>query len=345
MTEDEIRKLLGGYATDALSADERRILFEAALDDQELFNALQNEDALHELLADPVARDQVRRALARPIAGRPGFWSRRWVFGVAIPALAAVTLIVLMNRANAPRLIAPPVEIASSPAPRPAPLEPAAPEPAPVETKPQAKQYLKAQPLDRVARAAPSPSPAAAPAAAPAAIPRLALPSPAVQREATGTAMASLRVGAPPEMPAAVRQQFSAGFAANVPLYLGPLVRYSVVRSGPAGDDIRVQVTTGLAGYLALYQVDAAGNSKRVYPLNDVAAPVLTALTIQIPATPIKASDAKDRLRLVVIPLLAPAAQSVGTVGGVVNGAVNKDASPFPASAAPLVVDIPLGPN
>jgi hypothetical protein len=46
MTQDEIRKLLGGYATDALTADERRILFEAALEDQDLFNALQNEDAL-----------------------------------------------------------------------------------------------------------------------------------------------------------------------------------------------------------------------------------------------------------------------------------------------------------
>ncbi len=40
MTQDEIRKLLGGYATNALTADERRILFEAALEDQELFNAL-----------------------------------------------------------------------------------------------------------------------------------------------------------------------------------------------------------------------------------------------------------------------------------------------------------------
>ncbi len=40
MTQDEIRKLLGGYATNALTADERRMLFEAALEDQELFNAL-----------------------------------------------------------------------------------------------------------------------------------------------------------------------------------------------------------------------------------------------------------------------------------------------------------------
>ena len=63
MTQEEIRKLLGGYATNALSADERRILFEAALEDQELFNALQNEDALKELLDDPVLRDQMKSCL------------------------------------------------------------------------------------------------------------------------------------------------------------------------------------------------------------------------------------------------------------------------------------------
>ena len=46
MTQEEIRKLLGGYATNALSADERRILFEAALEDQELFDVLAKEQAL-----------------------------------------------------------------------------------------------------------------------------------------------------------------------------------------------------------------------------------------------------------------------------------------------------------
>ena len=41
-----------------------RTLFEAALEDQELFNALQNEDALKELLDDPVAaRSKSVRAL------------------------------------------------------------------------------------------------------------------------------------------------------------------------------------------------------------------------------------------------------------------------------------------
>src|SRR5579863_10622552 len=151
MTQDEIRKLLGGYATNALSADERRILFQAALEDQELFNALQDEDNLRELLADPVTREQVRQVLDAPDrqARRPSFWSRRWMFGVAIPAVAAVILVVVMNRANAPRLIAPVQEIASAPPTQsretatPAPITPA---PKLDASAPQAKKQSAARP-------------------------------------------------------------------------------------------------------------------------------------------------------------------------------------------------------
>ena len=48
MTRDEIRGLIGGYATGSLSEAERRTLFEAALDDQELFDELAREQALKE---------------------------------------------------------------------------------------------------------------------------------------------------------------------------------------------------------------------------------------------------------------------------------------------------------
>jgi Domain of unknown function (DUF4384) len=337
MTQDEIRKLLGGYATNELSADERRILFEAALEDQELFNALENEDALRELLADPVSRDQVRRALAVPMASkrRPGFWSRRWVLGVAIPAVAALIVVAIMNRANAPRLIAPPVQIASNEmrsSARPAPAEI---KPAPLEVKPLAKQHVAAKKLDRVVSAEPANAA------------RLVLPRP-VQLQSPRAAIASLTVNGAPRMPEAVRQQFSAGFAGNVPQYQGPLVRYSIVRSGPAGDGVRVAVTTSIPGYLALYEVDAAGNSKRVYPSSDVAAPVQPTVTIRIPTDPIKMAGARDRLRLVVVPQAVVVSQSfgaVGTVGGFVNGVVDQAASTLPAAPTPLVVDIPLAPN
>ena len=63
MSREEIQKLLGGYATDTLSEAERRALFEAALEDQELFDALAKEDALRDVLRDPSARQQLIAAL------------------------------------------------------------------------------------------------------------------------------------------------------------------------------------------------------------------------------------------------------------------------------------------
>ena len=53
---------------------------------------------------------------------------------------------------------------------------------------------------------------------------------------------------------------------ANAPLYTGPLVRYSVLRSGPSGDAVRIEVVSQLAGNLALYRTDAAGQWQRVFP-------------------------------------------------------------------------------
>jgi hypothetical protein len=314
MTQGEVRKLLGGYATNALSAEERRILFQAALEDQELFNALENEDALRELLADPVSREQVRRALARPIEGkRSGFRFRRWVLAVALPAAGAVILIAVMDRANAPRLIAPPVQIASR------------------QLGPQAKERVEAKSLDRL------------PPAAPVAAPRLAAPpasAPAAGFGSTRATAARLRLGGATRIPDTIRQQFASGFDLNAPLYQGPLVRYSLVRSGPAGDRISVQVTSAMAGYLALYEVDAAGNLKRIYPASDPASPVAAGLTVEIPDSPIKMAATSQRLRLVVVPANSPAV--VDRLGG---SAVNKEAPLFQAPATPLVVDIPLAPN
>jgi hypothetical protein len=341
MTQDEIRKLLGGYATDALTADERRMLFEAALDDQELFNALGNEDALRELLDDPVSRDQVRRALAGPIASkRPRFSSRRWLVGVAIPAAVAVILIIMMNRANAPRLIAPaPQTMATNIAPG-APAEVTAKlEPAPKE----ARKQSKAKALNKIAPNAIAAPQIAAGQITTDAVSAPAIPSPA-RLEAPRAAMASMRAAAPAPIPDAIRQQFSAGFPANAALYQGPLVRYSLVRSGAAGDEVRVEVTTGTAGYLALYEVDTAGNSKRAYPANEPAVRVLPNLAIQIPNSPIKLADAGQKLRLVMVPAGPPS--TIGLLGGAVNGAaLGTGNAAFPQPGTPLVVDIPLASN
>jgi hypothetical protein len=102
MTNEEIRKLLGGYATNTLTDAERKVLFEAALDDQELFNAMQEEQALKDLLADPVAREQVREALEKPAAGKNagGWWSQWWAWGSVAGAVAAAVVIVAVIRSN-----------------------------------------------------------------------------------------------------------------------------------------------------------------------------------------------------------------------------------------------------
>ncbi|HEU4683036.1 MAG TPA: hypothetical protein VFS39_00860 [Nitrospira sp.] len=89
MPEHELEKLLGGFAADTLTPEERDRLFTAALHDQELFNALADEQALKELLADPAVRgrllDQLHQAAAAP-AGPP----RSWLDGFKQPARLAL---------------------------------------------------------------------------------------------------------------------------------------------------------------------------------------------------------------------------------------------------------------
>jgi hypothetical protein len=100
MTNDEIRTLLAGYATNTLSETEREALFEAALEDQELFDALNKEQPLKELLADPISRAQVRQALEKP--PRAAWWSRGWTWTAAASAIAAAVLVVAVTRSHAP---------------------------------------------------------------------------------------------------------------------------------------------------------------------------------------------------------------------------------------------------
>jgi hypothetical protein len=105
MSEQDLEKLLGGFAADTLTAEEKHQLYSAALHDQELFNALADEQAMKELLADPVVRRRLLQSLqgtrSVTIEGSPSWtdWFRRpaglaWVGGLA----AAVFAIVLGTR-------------------------------------------------------------------------------------------------------------------------------------------------------------------------------------------------------------------------------------------------------
>ena len=96
MSGEDIRKLLGGYATGTLSADEQKALFEAALHDEKLFAALADEHALREMLDDPKNRAAVLRALA-PLARGRGW---RWMvpMGIAVGLVVITSVIFVFQR-------------------------------------------------------------------------------------------------------------------------------------------------------------------------------------------------------------------------------------------------------
>src|ERR1035438_4171531 len=104
MSPEDIRKLLGGYATDTLTTEERQALFEAALNDQELFDALAREQSLRDLLRDPAAKAQILAALDE----RPSRWYQGWGWwrpAAAIVAMAgmAAVAVVVFRRPQAPQ--------------------------------------------------------------------------------------------------------------------------------------------------------------------------------------------------------------------------------------------------
>jgi hypothetical protein len=94
MTPEDIRKLLGGYATDTLSEEEKKALYEAALHDDELFKAMADEHALREMLADPRARASVLRAVDPPVSA----W--RWAIPIGIAASLVIvsSVVFVFNR-------------------------------------------------------------------------------------------------------------------------------------------------------------------------------------------------------------------------------------------------------
>ena len=94
MKPEEIRNLLGGYASGTLSDAEKKLLFEAALEDQVLFDAMADEQALKDLLDDPESRGYLRAVLDEAAADPPL---------VEIAAAPAPASAPMMMRSRAPR--------------------------------------------------------------------------------------------------------------------------------------------------------------------------------------------------------------------------------------------------
>jgi hypothetical protein len=108
-TPEQIEMLLGGYATGTLTPEENKALMEAALHNQQLFDALMDEEALRETLADGDTRAALLAAL-RPAEKARAWWQAPWPWAAA--ATAVVALLVLM----VVRKPAPTTELAQRPA-------------------------------------------------------------------------------------------------------------------------------------------------------------------------------------------------------------------------------------
>jgi hypothetical protein len=113
MKGDEIEKLLGGYATGTLTPEERAALFAAALEDQQVFEALLEEEPLRETLEDPAARARLLAALEdaseKPAAAQP--WYYRDVHPGIIAGAAAAVILITLAVTYRPVRTAPPVTV------------------------------------------------------------------------------------------------------------------------------------------------------------------------------------------------------------------------------------------
>ena len=126
--KSELERLVALYASGQLSDAERQQLFAAALEDQELFEALAHEDSVLDVLAMPGARGRLVDGL-KPKRSR---WFA-WAGGLATAAAAAVVLLVV--RTNPERTAPVIAEAPAVAAPAPvlsAPVEPKLSQPAPV---------------------------------------------------------------------------------------------------------------------------------------------------------------------------------------------------------------------
>lgn len=267
MRLDRLQQLLSEYAAGTLSDEERRLLFEAALEDQAVFNALAREQSLKELLDDPAARQVVLDALQNfEPSLRQGMLS--WVLRPRVWAAAgcgaAVVLAaaLLLSERPEPRQIALRREVPAPAVEVKAPERRAAPAPTESPTRRGAeRQTIAAAESSRAAareelRPAAEPSPGLRGAPAPAAATvseRSRMENPAVLPLPAAPAPAAL-VATP--VPARTAEQTAPPEALGVTLYRrvpgGEEVPTSLETVLHAGDRMRVAVLPPADGILTV---------------------------------------------------------------------------------------------
>ncbi len=365
MTPAQVEKLIGGYATGTLTGEERRALFAAALDNQELFDALADEEALRELLADPAYRQRLIRLLAREkpgLAGRLAGWLRRPVPLALAGGLAAagLTVVVLLRE---PATTPPAVQVAAQrPAEQSLPAPPSQPLPAPASQPPAAAAEDKPAPAAKAKLVKePPPTPDVT-------VPAALAEKPAEKKEADELrkAVAPATPVAPAAEQAALRQE--AAEVADVPRRtsrlasasapvapfrhylerLGEDGTYTQMATGTqlrAGDAVRLVVEAAESGHLSVVLRNRGGER----PL--FATVLAPGSRHTIPADGSLPSEAGERsLRLVYSRMRIGAAEAVsmqlfGRRDEREKAAAGPAAAPMTASnvTAPAVtVDIPL---
>ncbi len=256
MSREEARKLLGGYAAGNLTEAENRALFEAALEDQELYNELAREQPLRELLEDPAARAAVLAAFSET---RVVWWRRPLVIAPALAAAAAVVVVVI---AIQPRREAQKPLVAELRPPVVAPLA-APPAPMPQAAAPAAKAK------EKKTRPAPEPVPAPQPAVVPE--PELAAKAETqVAAEAPPAAAAATadkaftprdRASATPSMTFRAASHFTQGVPVSVTVLRKGNDGAYAAASGPlrAGDSLRLNLVPASSGQLTVWQPEPSG--------------------------------------------------------------------------------------
>ena len=259
MTED-VRKLLGGYATGTLSPDERQLLFEAALTDDDLFAALSDEHVLKELLDDSTVRALLLRAAEEPrfsvvAAFREWFESPK---SKALVATGAVLLAVigfkeLRPKAEVPAQIAELREQVKAPAEAPK-AEPPVVKPALRRSRPKPPEKVEAdQPASQAQYAQIPSAPAAGAVGGAAVAPEALIASRREMRMADAAGPAAAEVSSSP-----LRYELLLKTADEE--YRPVAGNHEFV----AGDVIRVRVTSSRAGAVA---ISAANQATVVVPV------------------------------------------------------------------------------
>ena len=164
---DDVRKLLGGYAAGILTDEEKKALFEASLQDDALFAALADEQALKELLDDSAIRAQVLQATEDPrftVLGALREWFEHPKSNALVATGAVLLALIGFNQVR--QFQQPESTTSVAQLRRPAESRPQAPVPSAAPVTPEREQKKEATPVQTAAAPVTPPPPPASPAAA-----------------------------------------------------------------------------------------------------------------------------------------------------------------------------------